>query len=105
MRVFASGLSEFGNGPGDHRMVFVDIPKVDIDGFDMSPIQQMPRRRLISTNIKVSGRFNELFLAQVERNSLLTWTKTLHSTACTELELAQMEASFEKKFASYRDQT
>ena len=92
LRVSASGFSDFGDGPGDHRTVFVDIPKVDLEGNDLSPFQQMPRRRLISTDGKVSGRFNELFLAQVERNSLLNRTKDLHQHAGNQLNTSQMNA-------------
>ena len=90
VRVVASGFSDFGDGPGDHRTVFVDIPKVDLEGNDISPIQQMPRRRLISTDVKVSGRFNKVFLDQIERNSLLRRTQCLHQHTGEQLRIDQM---------------
>ena len=92
LRIFASGFSDFGDGPGDHRTVFVDIPKLDIEGHDLSPIQQLPRRRLISTKAKVAGKFNELFLAKVDRNSLSERTKGLHTTVGAQMDTSQMIA-------------
>ena len=90
LRTFACGYSDFGDGPGDHRTVFVDIPKIDLEGSEISTIQQMPRRRLISTNVKVSGKFNELFSAQVERNSVCLRMKSLHKDVKSSLEINQM---------------
>ena len=90
LRTFASGYSDFGDGPGDHRTVFVDIPKVDLEGVDISPIQQLPKQRLISTNGKVAGRFNELFLAQVDRHSLCQRMRGLRESASASMSVSQM---------------
>ena len=64
IRVTAAGFSDFGDGPGDHRTVFIDVPRIDIEGAVLSSIQRLPRRRLISTNATVSNTFNILFQKQ-----------------------------------------
>ena len=95
LKVLACGFSDFGDGPGDHRTVFVDIQRYDIEGFNISSIQRLPRRRLISTNKKVSDKFNTEFKQQLNRNSIIERTRVLRQTVGNRMSMDQM-LGFEK---------
>ena len=64
------GLFPFGDAPGDHRGVYVDIPITAVEGETRDRIQRVPKRRLVTSKPKVVKKFNELFLQQLNRNHI-----------------------------------
>ena len=59
--VFKSGYLRFGDGPGDHRGLFVDVDSRSLFGGSFHHIHRLPARRLVSSNPTVAERFNKLF--------------------------------------------
>ena len=90
LRIVACGFSDFGDGPGDHRSLFVDIQKEDIEGCNISTIQRISKRRLISTNKTVSDKFNLEFKKQLHRNAIVERTRDLRVHTDGRLNLMQM---------------
>ena len=66
--VHKCGYAAFGDGPGDHRALFLDIPEEQILSDDKFVIKRKEVRRLNSTIPSVVKKFNDLFEAQLERN-------------------------------------
>ena len=64
------GLFPFGDAPGDHRGVYVDIPITAVESETRDRIQRVPKRRLVTSKPKVVKKFNELFLQQRNRNHI-----------------------------------
>ena len=56
-----AGYLPFGDGPGDHRGLYVDINLQNLVGGDFHKIHRQQARRLISSNARVSEKFNALF--------------------------------------------
>ena len=65
-----AGMLEFGNGPGDHRALFLDVCQESLIGLDSYKIHRQPVRRLISTNPVVIDRFNRDYDYQLSRNHI-----------------------------------
>lgn len=63
-----AGYMPFGDGPGDHRCLYVDVNLQNLVGGDFHKIHRQQARRLISSNTKVCDRFNALFQCQLDRN-------------------------------------
>ena len=91
LRVHSCGFSDFGDGPGDHRSVFVDIFKSDMEGCNVSSIQRISRRRLISTNLEVSNKFNTAFRMKLNRNHVVERTRHLRTYTRGCLTMSQMQ--------------
>ena len=65
------GMLPFGDGPGDHRGVFIDVPIIEVEGSNRDRIVRIPKRKLISSNPKVVKKFVNLFLQQLSRNHII----------------------------------
>ena len=65
-----AGYLPFGQGPGDHRGLFVDINLQNLVGGDFHKIHRQQARRLISHDSRVTERFDLLFQQQLDRNSV-----------------------------------
>ena len=60
----------FGDGPGDHRGLYIDVDFESFIGQDEYTAQRIQARRLISTNPLVTEKFNRLFENQLQRHHL-----------------------------------
>ena len=67
-RIERAGMFAFGDGPGDHRGLYVDLDIETFMGADTHVVQRIQARRLISTNPIVTEKFNRLFEEQLQRN-------------------------------------
>jgi len=63
-----AGFLPFGEGPGDHHGLFIDINLQNLVGGDFHKIHRQQARRLLSHNVKVSEKFNTLFQEHLNRN-------------------------------------
>ena len=70
IRINKSGYLPFGDGPGDHRAVYVDLCQDSLFGGEFHKIHRLPARRLISTNEKVVEKFNELFNKKLQEHNV-----------------------------------
>lgn len=70
IRVKKAGYLPFGDGPGDHRAIYVDLCQDNLFGGEFHKIHRLPARRLISTNEKVVTRFNELFNKKLKEHNV-----------------------------------
>ena len=75
-----AGMFAFGDGPGDHRGLYVDINMESFIGVDEYKVQRMQARRLISTNPLVTEKFNRLFEQQLQRNHVHEQMDKLYNT-------------------------
>ena len=69
-RLERAGMFAFGDGPGDHRGLYVDINLDSFMGSDEYIVQRIQARRLISNNPIVTEKFNRLFESQLQRHHL-----------------------------------
>ena len=65
------GYLAFGDGPGDHRGIYIDINKKSLIGNSLHSIHRQQARRLISSNKRVADKFNKLFEQQLNRNHVM----------------------------------
>ena len=63
-----SGYLPFGDGPGDHRGIYIDVDLQNLVGGDYHKIHRQQARRLISSNTRVVNKFNSIFQAQLDHN-------------------------------------
>ena len=74
------GYLPFGEGPGDHRGLFVDVNLQSLIGGEFQKVHRQQARRLISTDVRVSKKFNDLFDAQLQRNNVHVRMEQLNQT-------------------------
>ena len=67
IQVQRTGHYAFGDGPGDHRGLFLDVNESLLFGASLQVIHRLPARLLNSPNVKVVTKFNKLFEYQLER--------------------------------------
>ena len=79
-RTLRAGMFAFGDGPGDHRGLYVDIDIESFMGAEEYIVQRLQARRLISTNPLVTEKFNRLFNEQLQRNHIHEQIDELYST-------------------------
>ena len=80
LQVGKAGYLPFGDGPGDHRGLFVDIHIQSIVGGEYQKIHRQQARRLISTDVRVAEKFNSLFDEQLRRNNIHQRMEQLNRT-------------------------
>ena len=71
------GYGAFGDGPGDHRPLFIDVDEKCILGEDKSTVLRLNQRRLNSKLPQVVDKFNTIFLQQLKRNHFAERTLVL----------------------------
>ena len=91
LRVEKSGMLEFGNGPGDHRAIYLDVKQTDLIGIDPYKIHRQQARRLISTNPVVVDRFNRDYEYQLSRNHVHEQMEQLYQTCSNPMTCEQIE--------------
>ena len=80
INIVKTGYLPFGDGPGDHRGIFIDVTRESLVGSPIHKIMRSQGRRLISTKDKVVRKFNNLFTAQLERNHVCERMEILNKT-------------------------
>ena len=86
-----AGMLEFGNGPGDHRAIFLDVKQDILIGADPYKIHRQPARRLISTNPVVVDRFNRDYEYQLSRNHVHEQMLELYNSFDVPMTQAQID--------------
>ena len=85
-----AGYLAFGDGPGDHRGLFIDIGKQNLLGGDIHSIHRQQARRLVSSDKKCTDRFNRLFEHQLNRNHVIERMNKLNKICHNELTNSQL---------------
>ena len=78
VRCNKTGYFAFGDGPGDHRGLFIDLHETQLFGDAIHAIHRLPARRLITSNHKVVEKFNKLYEGQILRNHIPQQLEYLH---------------------------
>ena len=65
-----TGYFPFGDGPGDHRGLFIDLQIASLFGDNIHAIHRLLARRLITKNAKVVKKFNQLYEEQIAHNHI-----------------------------------
>ena len=84
-------MLEFGNGPGDHRAIYIDVQQQYIIGDDPYKIHRQQARRLISTNPTVVDRFNREFEHQLSRNHVHEQMENLYNSCSNPMTESEIE--------------
>ena len=80
INIVKTGYLAFGDDPGDHRGIYIDVTRESLVGSPIHKIMKSQGRRLISTNDKVVRKFNKLFTDQLERNHVCERMEILNAT-------------------------
>ena len=94
-RIERTGMFAFGDGPGDHRGLYIDVNIDSLMGSDVYVVQRIQARRLISNNPIITEKFNRLFELQLQRHHLHERIDELYSTFTVPL-TPQYIATYEK---------
>ena len=86
-----AGMLESGNGPDDHRAIFVDVKQEALIGADLYKIHRQPARRLLSTNPVVVDRFNQDYEYQLSRNHVHEQMLELYNSFDTPMTQVQID--------------
>ena len=86
-----AGMLESGNGPDDHRAIFVDVKQEALIGADLYKINRQPARRLLSTNPVVVDRFNQDYEYQLSRNHVHEQMLELYNSFDTPMTQVQID--------------
>ena len=81
---FRSGFLGFGDIPGDHRALWVDIPNTGILGYKMKDIPRHTARRLKLEDPRVVERYNTLLHTYFKDHDLYNRVKTLEKSFVAE---------------------
>ena len=95
-----TGMLEFGNGPGDHRAIFIDVHQQYIIGEDPYKIHRQQARRLISTNPMVVDRFNRDFEFQLSRNHVHEQMEALYNSCSNPMTTSEMIGLWFRHFST-----
>ena len=91
----AVGYLPFGDGPGDHRGVYIDIDKDSMIGRSIYEIHRIKGRKLKSTDIKTVDKFNMLMKDQLEKKNALRRMEVLDKSCWSNM-TSEQEVEFEK---------
>ena len=71
IHIVKTGYLAFGDGPGDHRALYVDVSKKSLMGNSLQEIHRQQARRLVTSDQNTVLKFNTLFQKQLNRNHVL----------------------------------
>ena len=90
-----SGFLPFGDGPGDHRALYVDVTKKSLIGTSIHDIHRQQARRLVTSDKRTVDKFNNLFQQQLDRNHVIERMETLNTTCGSSIS-SEQQIEYEK---------
>lgn len=96
MNIARAGYLGFGDVPGDHRGIWVDIPNTEILGYNMNDIEPPKARRLKLDDPRVVRRYLEILDELFRKEGVYQRVKKLHKMTEDDEELDTIRAEYDK---------
>ena len=95
MSPYRAGYLGFGDIPGDHRGIWVDIPNSEILGYNMNDISTPQARRLKLDDPRVVRRYLELLEGSFRKEKLYQKTKKLILKMNSQVDVSKLKKEYD----------
>ena len=90
-----AGYLGFGDIPGDHRGIWVDIPNSEILGYNMNDISTPQARRLKLDDPRVVRRYLELLEGSFQKEKVYQKTKKLIQKMNSQVDVSKLKKEYD----------